>query len=152
MQGCCKKEELSFCYLDLNMTVVNVGKRRALFEAELDPWRGSWERWGGAEAAPGTAERASVLHAGHRHTRSSVQTGKVVLQLRQSKPPTITLKNFQHSPQEMTLNISCAHSGWQPRSGGSRKMIIKFRTCLSKDRFIWKLDWFSSVVGVEVMG
>ena len=31
-------------------------------------------------------------------------------------------------------------------------MIIKFRTCLSKARFIWKLDWFSSVVGVEVMG
>lgn len=31
-------------------------------------------------------------------------------------------------------------------------MIIKFRTCLSKARFIWKFDWFSSVVGVDVMG
>ena len=26
---------------------------------------GAGKGWGGAEAAPGTAERASVLHAGH---------------------------------------------------------------------------------------
>lgn len=46
----------------------------------------------------------------------------------------------------MALPVSCSFSGWQPRVGGPRKMIIRFRTCSSKARLVCELStkWFGS--------
>lgn len=73
----------------------------------------------GRDRSHHSAERAVEISAMLGTTHSiKHENRKVVSEAGgQSGLPTDHFETFQHSPQEVTLHVSCAHSGWQPRRG-----------------------------------